>query len=368
MESANAVVVGAGVVGLAVACELSSAYTDVFVLEALPRPGMLTSTRNSGVVHSGINYPPGSLKAHHCVEGNRLLYEFCERHHVTHRRTGKLVIATSEAEVPQLEALLAQGQANGVPDLMLGPEATVSSREPHIRAVAGLWAPSTGLVETESLLSTLSALATQNGVHIATGAGLESVEPSGGVLHVRAGEAGEIETRTLVNAAGLHADDVARLCGNSGYTIHPCRGEYWEIAPPRNEWVSGIVYPVPGPTEAGLGVHLTRTLSGTLLAGPNARYVTDKSNYESDWEAKEDFCQKVQRLLPEIQPGDLRRAYSGIRPKLTGGDDTEFSDFKIDRDPERPEIVHLAGIESPGLTAALSIACAVRRMVAEILD
>ena len=367
MEKASVIIIGGGVVGLAVAAELSDSFDDIFVVEALPRPGMATSSRNSGVIHSGLYYPTGSHKARSCLEGNRLLFEFCERHQVPHRRTGKTVVANSPEDEARIEALLAQGRENGVEGLERLSRAALFRREPHIRALSGLWVPGTGLVDPEGLLQALGAKATRNGTHIATGARVEAVEPGPRAIRVKAGPAGDLEARALVNSAGLFADEVAALCGNDGYTIYPCRGEYWEVAPPLVGKVSGLIYPAPETAVHALGVHLTRTLAGTLLAGPNARYVESKTDYEADWEPRENFCRRVRQLLPEVEPADLKRAYSGIRPRLTAPGDARFADFAVERDAAHPNIIHLVGIESPGLTAALSLAREVAAMTRETL-
>lgn len=367
-ERADVIVVGGGVIGCALAAELAGRYPDVFLLEALPKPGMVTSTRNSGVIHSGLYYPPGSLKARHCVEGNRLLYEFCDAHGVPCRRTGKLIVATTPEEKAQLEGLFARGKENGVEGLEILSATAVTRLEPLIKAQGGLRVPSAGLVESEQLVKALAAQAARKGAHIATSARLEAVEPSSRALRVRAGGAGEIETRVLVNAAGLYADEVAALCGNTSYRIYPCRGEYWEVVAQEVTLAHDLIYPAPDPDGLYLGVHLTRTLAGTLLAGPNARYLERKDDYEKNLEPREEFCRRVQKLLPDIQPENLRPAFSGIRPKLTAPGETGQADFIVERDPAHPNIIHLVGIESPGLTAALSLAKKVAAMVAETLD
>ncbi len=367
-ERADVIIVGGGVIGCAIAAELASCYPDVFLLEALPKLGMVTSTRNSGVIHSGIYYPPGSLKARHCVEGNRLLYEFCSAHDVPCRRTGKLIVATTPEEEAQLEDLLARGSENGVGGLGMLSAAAVARQEPHIRALTGLRVPSAGLVESEGLVKALAAIAARKGAHIATNTRLEAVDPSSRSIRVRAGEAGEIETRVLVNAAGLYADEIAALCGNTRYRIFPCRGEYWEVATQDVTLTHDLIYPAPDPDGLYLGVHLTRTLAGTLLAGPNARYIEQKDNYEHSLESREEFCRRVQKLLPGIQPENLRPAFSGIRPKLTAPGEKGQADFVVERDPVHPNIVHLLGIESPGLTAALSLARLVAGLVSEVID
>ena len=368
MERANVVIIGGGIVGCAIAAELAARTSDVFVLEQMPRVGMATSTRNSGVIHSGIYYAPGSLKARHCVEGNRLTYEFCAAHDVPHKRSGKLVVATTPEEEHELEQLLARGRQNGVEALEIISADELRKREPHVAGRAALWVPSTGKVESEGLVKAFAALAAQRGAYIATDARLESVDPRPGSVRAVATNVGEIEARVSINAAGLFADEVAALFGNRSYKIYPCRGEYWEVTGPKASWVNGLVYPAPDPTGLSLGVHLTRTLWGTLLLGPNARYVTDKNDYEHDLEPRESFCARAQKLLPQLQPEDLRPGYSGLRAKLAPPGHHGIVDFIVERDPAFPHVIHLVGIESPGLTAAPSLARQVAQLVGETLS
>ena len=368
MEQARAVIVGGGVVGCAIAAELAARWSDVFVLEQMPRVGMLASTRNSGVIHSGIYYPPDSLKARHCVEGNRLIYEFCAAHDVPHKRTGKIVVAATRDEEEELHALLERGRENGVEGLEVISAVKLREREPHVAGRCALWVPSAGLVESERLVKAFAALAEARGAYVATEARLESVEPRPESVRVTATNVGEIETRVFVNAAGLFADDVAALFGNHSYKVYPCRGEYWEVVPAKAHLVNGLVYPAPDPTGLSLGVHLTRTLWGTLLVGPNARYVEDKNDYEHDLEPRESFCARAQKLLPQLQPDDLRPGYSGLRAKLAPPGHHGIVDFVVTRDPRFPHVVHLVGIESPGLTAAASLARSVTALVMETLS
>lgn len=367
MERANVVIVGGGVVGCAVAAELVPRVSDVFLLEALPRVGLVTSSRNSGVIHSGIYYAPASLKARHCVEGNRLIYEFCAAHGVPHQRTGKFVVATTAEEEQELHALLARGRENGVSGLELLTATELRRHEPHVAGRAALRVPSTGLLVSEDLVKAYAAAAQRHGAYIATEARLESVEPAAAGVRLRAGQAGELETRVLVNTAGLHADEVAALFGFTRYKIYPCRGEYWEVAPAKAHLVNALVYPTPDPTGLSLGVHLTKTLWGTLLLGPNARYVADKDDYERDLEPRETFCARVQKLLPQLRPDDLRPAYSGLRAKLTPPGQHGAEDFVVTRDPSYPHVIHLIGIDSPGLTSAPALAKRVAQLVLETL-
>jgi len=369
MDRANIVIIGGGVVGCAIAAELAAKFEDVFLLESLPRPGMATSTRNSGVIHSGIYYPQNSLKARHCVAGNRLLYEICAAHGVPHKRCGKLVVASSAAEEAQLAALLQNGQANGVEGLQLIGAEEIRRREPHIAGVAALLAPSTGILSSEDLVKAFARVAQERGANLVMNAAVTGLEPVGNVVHVRSA-AGEIETRCLINAAGLFADDVAGMLGNPEatrrYKIHPVRGEYCEVIRQRAHLVNALVYPLPHHHGLSLGVHFTKTLWGTVLVGPTARYITDKNDYEHGREPVEAFAERGRALLPELKAEDMVPAYSGIRPKLAPPG-APAADFLLERDAAVPQAIHLLGIESPGLTSAPSLARAVARMAEETL-
>jgi glycerol-3-phosphate dehydrogenase len=376
MDQANILIVGGGVVGCAIAHAVSQRYQDVFLVEQNPRPGMATSSRNSGVIHSGIYYPKGSLKARLCVEGNRLMYEFCAKHNVPHRHTGKLVVASATHEEAAMVALKKRGEENGVEGLRIIDSAAVRAREPHIAGVAALEVPSTGIVSAEDLVRTFARLATDNGAHIVTRAKAVALKPMPGAIRVEV-EIGDesdvqketIEARCVVNAAGLYADEVAALLGNTSWRIYPLRGEYCEIRGPRSSLVNGLVYPLPHPHGLTLGVHFTKTLWGTLLLGPTAIYVEGKDNYERGRLAVADFARGAKTLLPEVEESDLQLGYSGLRPKIVPpGASDAHGDFVIERDPQVPNAIQVVGIESPGLTSAPAIAQYVARLVAETFD
>jgi glycerol-3-phosphate dehydrogenase len=378
MDRVNVVIIGGGVVGCAIARELSGRIEDVFLLEQSPRLGMATSTRNSGVVHSGIYYPPEFLKARFCVEGNRLTKEFCAAHGVPHSNCGKIVVAAHDSEIPELEKLAENGRANGVEGLQLvGPE-RIRQREPHIRAAAALEVPSTAILSAEELVKAFARLATDRGASILTNAGVRGLEarPDCIAVEVEFGDRAEresltteiVEARCVVNSAGLYADEVAAMLGNHSYRIYPVRGEYAEVVRARADLVNALVYPLPHHDRLSLGVHLTKTLWGTVLVGPTARYITDKNDYERDRLPLEEFFQDAQGLLPELRLEDLRLAYSGIRPKLVPPGGKGMADFVIARDPTHPRAIHLVGIESPGLTSAPAIARHVAPLVLETLD
>ena len=377
MEQANIVIIGGGVVGCAIARALSARWSDVFLLEALPKLGMGASSRNSGVIHSGLYYPPGSLKAKLCLRGNQLTHEFCAAHGVPHRRIGKLVVASTSAGAEKLGALMQNGVANGVEGMRIVDRATIRAREPHVEGFQAIEVPSTGIVASEELVKAYARVASDQGANILTNARVEKLDPlPHGIRVVSA--VGEIETKCLVNSAGLFADDVTAMLGSkmARHRIYPVRGEYCELVRSKQDWIRGLVYPLPHPEGLSLGLHLTKTLWGNVLLGPTARYVKDKNDYESNREPVKDFVQHAKLLLPELEAEDLVPAYSGIRAKLVPPSHSSaelpkekgIADFVIERDPEFPNVVQLIGIESPGLTSAPAIAEFVSEKVAEILS
>lgn len=375
MEQANVLIVGGGVVGCAIAHALSDKHSDVYLVEQNPRFGMATSTRNSGVIHSGIYYPKDSLKARLCVEGNILAYEFCVKHNVSHRHTGKLVVAADHHEEPELLALQKKGEDNGVEGLRIVDAAAIRKREPHIRGTAALEVPSTGILSAEDFVRTFARLATERGANLVTHARVTALEPKGNAIRAtvqigdeESAQEEKIEARCVVNAAGLFADEVAAMLGNNSWTIYPVRGEYCEIRGPRASLIQSLVYPLPHADGLSLGVHFTKTLWGTVLLGPSATYVDGKDNYERNRLPIAAFAESAKTLLPEVEQKDLQLGYSGLRPKLVPpGAGKGIVDFVITRDANVPQAIHLVGIESPGLTAAPAIARHVAGLVGESL-
>lgn len=359
-------IAGAGVLGLACAAVLARAGHEVVVLERHAGYGRETTSRNSGVVHAGLYYPAGSLKATSCVEGRELLYARCTRDGVPHRKTGKLVVATREDEVPVLAELMRRGLANGAGALELVDAREARRLEPRVSAIAALRSPESGIVDVHALCASYVREASAHGAAFAYRTELESLEPEDGGwgLSTRSedGETATLRARVVVNAAGLSADRVASLAGLDvdalGLSLRYCKGDYFAIAPRLGPITRHLVYPVP--SHAGLGVHVTMDLGGAYRAGPDTEYV-DAPRYDVDPSKVARFAAAVRRYLPEITEHDLSPDYAGVRPKLYGPGEPA-RDFVLEERP--PGLIHLIGIESPGLTAAEALA----RRVAAIVD
>lgn len=359
MIQVDVAVIGGGVTGLASALSLAQLGASVALVEREPKPGRATSTHNSGVIHAGIYYPQGSLKAELCVDGRDRLYRFCQAHGVPHERCGKLIIAADDHEAGELPPLKAKAEANGV--VIQEVDAVfIRAKEPNVRAYAALWSPDTGIVEAEAYVKTLEHLCRAHDVAIVVGSPLvgADVRPEGIEIvtpHER------FMAATVVNAAGLYADVVSADLGGMPFKIYPCRGEYAELKPSRRQMVNGLVYPLPHSSGAGLGVHLAKTTWGSVTLGPTIHYQESKDDYEGGRLALEDFVEPAQHLLPWVTLADLQPGGSGIRAKLHGPD-LKFADFLVQRDTINPRVIQASGIDSPGLTSSLAIGERVARI------
>jgi len=363
-ELADVAVIGAGVVGLGVARALARAGREVFVLESERFAGSHSSSRNSEVIHAGIYYPPGSLKARLCVEGNRALYRYCAEQGIPHARIGKLIVATAEEEVPALGQLKANAEANGVTDLVLLSQAEVRELEPEVSCVRGLLSPSTGIIDSHALMAALRRDAEAAGAQIALATPVVSgrVCPEGVELLAGLGEPFAARFRLVVNCAGPWAQEVARrIEGVPPASIPPqhfAKGHYFLMAgraPFRH-----LVYPVPVP--GGLGTHLTLDLAGVARFGPDVQW-TDRVEYSFDESRAPGFYQAIRRYYPGLPDGSLTPGFTGVRAK-TAPAGAAASDFQVQGPAEHgvPGLVNLYGIESPGLTSVLALSEHVRRV------
>jgi L-2-hydroxyglutarate oxidase LhgO len=378
-ETVETLVIGAGVVGLACARALAEAGQEVVVAEAAGAIGTGVSSRNSEVIHAGIYYPAGSLKARHCVRGKGLLYAYADERGLAHRRCGKLIVATHESQLATLADLQRRAAANGVHDLQWLDGAAALAREPALRATAALWSPSSGIVDSHALMLSLQGdLERAGGVVVChtrvetieidrDGDGLRVVARSGGTGGAASAERLTLRARRVVNAAGLHAVGLARCSVGARrdprWHAHFARGRYFSLA--QRAPFSHLIYPVPEP--GGLGVHLTLDLGGQARFGPDVQWMPDAVDasaeaidafdYAVDPTLRGRFAAEVRAYWPGLPLEALQPAYSGIRPKLSGPGEAA-ADFVIEGPTEHgvAGLVHLLGIESPGLTGSLSIA------------
>lgn len=373
-------VIGGGLVGLATAMALAARGASVTVLEAEDRLAAHQSGHNSGVIHSGLYYKPGSLKARLCVEGARALWSFCEEEGIAAERCGKLVVATREEELPRLDELERHGQANGLSGLRRLRAEEIREIEPHAAGIAALHVPETGIVDYPAVARAYARRIERRGGRILTNARVTAVRP-GPVLETTSGT---VACSRLVNCAGLQSDRIARLCGaEPDVRIFPFRGEYYELV--KTELVRGLIYPVPDPRFPFLGVHLTRMIGGGVEAGPNAVLALKREGYRwSDvsvrdslatagwpgfwslaarfwkiglyevWRSlvKSAFVRDLQRLVPAIRPEDLHRAGAGVRAQALERNGALVDDFRI---VETDRAVHVLNAPSPAATASIAI-------------
>lgn len=399
VEECEVVVVGAGIVGLSTAYAITriSPGTRVVVLEKESGPARHQTGHNSGVVHSGIYYRPGSLKARYAVRGAAEMVAFCAAHGIPHRVTGKLIVATEQAELPRLQALARRGRENGIPVRELDP-AAIAEYEPQVRGIAAVHVGTTGVCDFGAVAAACARLARQAGAEIRYGARVTGLHRGGGWVAVET-ESVEVRARAVVNCAGLQCDRIARLAGDEpGMRIVPFRGEYYELVPERADLVRGLVYPVPDPAFPFLGVHLTRGVDGAVHVGPNAvpasaregyrrrtvslRDAAETLGYPGTWRiarrhwryeldevrrslSKRAFTRAVQRLLPAVRPDDLRPAPAGVRAQAVLRDGTLADDFLL---AGVGPFVHVLNAPSPAATASLPIGREIARRALGVLQ
>jgi L-2-hydroxyglutarate oxidase LhgO len=359
MYEVQCLVIGAGIVGLACAKKLAEAGIEVVILEAADSIGTETSSRNSEVIHAGIYYPKGSLKARHCVAGKKQLYRYCESHGVPYRRLGKLIVAATEEEIPLLKGIQEKALANGVEDLRFLSRDEIKMKEPEIQVKAALFSPSTGIIDSHAFMLAMLGDAEIKGAMLAVKSKvLRGVVIDPGHSFIVATESGEeeIKTKLVINSAGLSAPMLAHGIQGMPKTKIPkafyCKGNYFTLEGPSP--FKHLVYPVPN--SAGLGVHVTLDMAGQARFGPDTEWI-EHPEYDVDIKRAEVFYEAIRRYWPGLKDSALQPGYVGVRPKIAGSNDPS-ADFLIQgpKDHGIAGLVNLFGIESPGLTAALSIA------------
>jgi len=387
-------IIGGGIVGLATAMNLISRRPlSLIVLEAENQLAAHQTGHNSGVIHSGLYYKPGSLKAKNCVEGREAMYRFCQEHGITHEQCGKLVVATDEGELPALATLEERGRANGLKGIRwLKPE-EIKEYEPYVAGIAGLFVPETGIVDYKQVSQTYAQVIQQAGGIIQTGARVHGCRQHSSEISLETVQ-GEIRCRHLVNCGGLQSDRIARLCGlNPGLKIVPFRGEYYELVPERQFLVKNLIYPVPDPRFPFLGVHFTRMIQGGVEAGPNAVLAFKREGYQRTsfsmpdaietltykgfWQlagkywrmgsgefyrsfSKRAFVRALQKLIPELDFADVHPAGAGVRAQALEPNGFLVDDFRI---IETARMIHVLNAPSPAATASLSIGRTIANMV-----
>lgn len=371
MDEVAITIIGAGAIGLAIAAELSADYDSVVVLEKNDSFGQEISSRNSEVIHSGIYYPEGSLKARLCIEGADLLYGICEKYSIPHKRLGKFIVATEQAELEALEQLFINGKKNGVEDLVLLEKKEINNIESNTNAIAAIYSPNTGIIDSHSLMKHFLNVAKERGVLVAFNSEVEFInkEDSGFVIGIKQ-ENFQLKSRVVINCAGLSADYLAELAGididKSGYRISPCKGSYFSYSKPSP--VGMLVYPIPVKRLTGLGIHATLDLGSRLRFGPDTEYIKSV-DYNVDIHKRKSFYESASKIIPGLEMDAFVPDMAGIRPKLQA-ENGKINDFVIREETNNGlhGLINLIGIESPGLTASPSIAKMVAGIVSEILN
>lgn len=375
MQNIDVLVIGAGVVGLAVASQVSKNFKEVVVVERNAYFGRETSSRNSEVIHCGMHYPEATLKAIFCVEGRHLLYEICEKFNIPCKKTGKLTIATKSDEIPYLDKLFKQGQANGVEGLCFIKKSQIHSIEPNVEGVAALFSSETGIIDSHSLMEYFFDSIKDNGAIVAFNSEATAIVKTqqGYDVTIKNGnDESVLRSQIVINCAGLNSDTIAAMPGidikTRRYNLHYCKGEYFRVNN-RIGMLNTLVYPVPKPKGAGLGIHATLDLNGGIRLGPDDEYLGSRQiDYSSDNSKRKNFFLSASEFMPFLKEDDLSPDTVGIRPKLQGPNE-DFRDFIIQDESQNgfPGLINLIGIESPGLTASVAIGRRVRNMAVNIL-
>jgi L-2-hydroxyglutarate oxidase LhgO len=368
---AEVTIIGAGVVGLAIAEEVSKAQKNIFLIEKHPTFGQETSSRNSEVIHAGIYYTKDSLKSRLCVEGKKLLYDYCRKYDVPYNNCGKLIVATSEDEISIIEGIRHIAIENGVDDIELIDRDRIAEMEPNIFALKALHSPSTGIVDSHSLMKQYETNTVNNGGQIVYGSEVTGVSRINGGYEINLNDADKqnyrFTSRIVINSAGLTSDKVSEMAGmkDENLRILFCKGEYFRVNPPKNRLVTRLIYPVPHPNMEGIGIHVTVDMGGGVKLGPDVKYLeSNVFDYKLTPSKQEGFFRAAKKFLPFLEYDDIAPEMAGIRPKIQKPGEP-LRDFYISEESNRgnPGFINLIGMESPGLTASIAIAKHVKRLI-----
>lgn len=351
----DVIVIGSGVVGSAIARELSRYDLNVGVLEKELDVVCETSGRNSGVLHAGFNNKPGSLMAKFCVEGNQGFDKVAKELNIPFKRTGKLVTGFSDEDIKVLEELKERGDKNGVKGLEIVSEKRIKELAPNVKGTKALYSPMTGILDPFIYTIALAENACENGVEFYLGREVKEIKRKEECYEIITNKETYF-TKWVINSAGLNSDKIARMLGITDYTIYPCRGEYFILDQKAGKYLNIPAYPVPNKKEGGLGIHLTPSIHGNIFIGPSADYIDENDNYSATEEVMDMLVREGRKILPQIKREHFIRNFSGIRPKLVSKEKGGYADFVIEERKEIPNVINLVGIESPGLTSAVPIA------------
>ena len=361
---AEITIIGAGIVGLAIAEKISEKHENVFLIEKNLSFGQETSSRNSEVIHAGIYYTRDSLKAKLCAEGKWLLYDYCKKYDIPFNNCGKLIVATTQEEIAVIEGIRQTALGNGVDDILVLGKDQIAELEPNIFAMKALFSPSTGIVDTHSLMKQYETNAINNGCQIVYGSEVTGISQIKNGYKVELLDADKnyysFSTGIVINSAGLTSDKVSELVGISDDSLKIvfCKGEYFRINPPKNKLISRLIYPVPHPNMEGIGIHVTIDLGGGVKLGPDVKYLeSNVYDYKLTASKQEAFYQSAKKFLPFLEFDDLAPEMAGIRPKIQKPGE-QLRDFYIMEESDRgyPGFINLIGMESPGLTSSIAIA------------
>jgi len=361
---AEITIIGAGIVGLAIAEKISEKHENVFLIEKNLSFGQETSSRNSEVIHAGIYYTRDSLKAKLCVEGKWLLYDYCKKYDIPFNNCGKLIVATTQEEIAVIEGIKQTALRNGVDDILVLEKDQIAELEPNIFAMKALFSPSTGIVDSHSLMKQYETNAINNGCQIVYGSEVTGISQIKNGYKVELLDADKnyysFSTGIVINSAGLTSDKVSELVGISDDSLKIvfCKGEYFRINPPKNKLISRLIYPVPHPNMEGIGIHVTIDLGGGVKLGPDVKYLeSNVYDYKLTSSKQEAFYKSAKKFLPFLEFDDLAPEMAGIRPKIQKPGE-QLRDFYIMEESDRgyPGFINLIGMESPGLTSSIAIA------------